>query len=29
VSAVIEDGSLKEVVSRDDYPTGAKSQGVQ
>jgi spore germination protein GerM len=29
VSAVIEDGSLKEVVSRDDYPTGAKSEGVQ
>jgi spore germination protein GerM len=29
VSAVIEDGSIKEVVSKDDYPTWAKNTGVQ
>jgi len=29
VSAVIEDGSLKEVVSKDDYPSWAANTGVQ
>jgi spore germination protein GerM len=29
VGAVIEDGSIKEVVSKDDYPTWAKNTGIQ
>jgi spore germination protein GerM len=29
VSAVIQDGTTKEVVSKDDYPSWAKSTGVQ
>jgi spore germination protein GerM len=29
VSAVIEDGSIKDVVSKDDYPTWAASTGLQ
>jgi spore germination protein GerM len=29
VFAVVENGTLKEVVSKDDYPTWAKSTGVQ
>jgi hypothetical protein len=29
VSAVIEDGSIKELVSKDDYPTWAAGTGVQ